>query len=124
MLFTGPYARTFACSYVRIVQLGGDSILGQDLPLVGACYQCNCSIPQHHCDFGKLYYCMDNASFHRNDRIEHLHSNAGANFVYSPPYSLDLNPIEEIFTELEAPIKRKWKTYEKDPEQGFDALLE
>ena len=34
--------------------------------------------------------------------------------MYLPPYSPDLNPIEEFFVELKAFIKRKWTLYEED----------
>lgn len=67
---------------------------------------------------------MDNASFHRSHRIESMCSDAGVKLVYLPPYSPDLNPIEEFFSELKAFIKRKWAWYEEDPEQGFGAFLE
>jgi transposase len=49
---------------------------------------------------------------------------AGVKLAYLPPYSPDLNPIKEFFAELKAFIKRYWKTYEDDPEQGFDTFLE
>jgi transposase len=44
--------------------------------------------------------------------------------MYLPPYSPDLNLIEEFFAELKAFIKRSWRTYEDDPAQGFDVFLE
>lgn len=53
---------------------------------------------------------MDNASFHHSDRIEQICANAGVKSVYLPPYSPDLNPIEEVFAELKAFIKRNWKS--------------
>jgi transposase len=40
---------------------------------------------------------MDNASFHRSDRIELMCSDAGVKLAYLSPYSPDLNPIEEFF---------------------------
>jgi transposase len=43
--------------------------------------------------------------------------------VYLPPYSPDLNPIEEFFAELKSFIKRNWSYYEVDPDQGFDVFL-
>jgi transposase len=46
---------------------------------------------------------------------------AGVKLVYLPPYSPDLNLIEEFFAELKAFIKRN---YEENPQQGFDAFLE
>ena len=67
---------------------------------------------------------MDNASFHHTERIEQLCYEAGVKLMYLPPYSPDLNPIEEFFAELKAFIKRSWHNYEENPEQGFDAFLE
>lgn len=49
---------------------------------------------------------------------------AGVMLVYLPPYSSDLNPIEELFTELKAFIQRHWQSYEDSPNQGFDTFLE
>lgn len=66
---------------------------------------------------------MDNASFHHSDRIEKMCSEAGVKLVYLPPYSPDLNPIEEFFAELKAFIRRNWKFFEENPEQGFDNFL-
>lgn len=49
---------------------------------------------------------MDNESFHHNDRIRELCSNAGIKLLlYLPPYSPDLNPIEECFAELQAFVR-------------------
>jgi transposase len=67
---------------------------------------------------------MDNASFHHTERIEQMCANAEVKLVYLPPYSPNLNPIEEFFAELKASIKQKWKAYEDSPEQGFNAFLE
>jgi transposase len=67
---------------------------------------------------------MDNASFHHTERIEQMCHDAGVKLVYLPPYSPDLNPIEEFFAELKAFIRRHWQIYEDDLEQGFDAFLE
>lgn len=67
---------------------------------------------------------MDNASFHHSERIEQMCSEHGVKLMYLPPYSPDLNPIEEFFTELKAFIKRHWQSYENDRDQGFPAFLE
>ncbi|ODM18801.1 hypothetical protein SI65_05418 [Aspergillus cristatus] len=67
---------------------------------------------------------MDNASFHHSKRIEQLCSGKGVKLVYLPPYSPDLNPVEEFFAELNAFIKRHWSFYEEDPSQGFNSFLE
>ena len=51
-------------------------------------------------------------------------SDAGVKLVYLPPYSPDLNPIEEFCVELKTFIKRNWRSYEENPGQGFDSFLE
>ena len=66
---------------------------------------------------------MDNASIHHSDRVEQMCTEAGVKLIYLPPYSPDLNPIEEFFAELKAYIKRSWKVYESYP-QGFGDYLE
>lgn len=50
---------------------------------------------------------MDNASFHRTEGVRQICLAAGVKLVYLPPYSPDLNPIEELFAELNAFIKRQ-----------------
>jgi transposase len=34
--------------------------------------------------------------------------------VYLPPYSPDLNPLEEFFAELKSFNRRNWNYYERD----------
>ncbi|KAJ5917546.1 hypothetical protein N7466_011100 [Penicillium verhagenii] len=67
---------------------------------------------------------MDNASFHRSDRIDAMCTAAGVKLVYLPLYSPDLNPIEEFFSELKAFIRRNWVRYEENSEQGFQTFLD
>jgi hypothetical protein len=62
---------------------------------------------------------MDNASFDHSKRISQMCADAGVKLVYLPPYSPDLNLIEEFFAELKSFIKRNWCYYEVDPGQGF-----
>lgn len=62
---------------------------------------------------------MDNASFHHTERIEQRCYNAGVKIIYLPPYSPNLNSIEEYFAEAKAFI-----VYEADPSQGFDEFPE
>jgi len=67
---------------------------------------------------------MDNASIHRSERIRKMCDDVGVKLEYLPPYSPDLNPVEEHFAQLKAFIKRHWQIYADDPDQGFDAFLE
>ena len=41
---------------------------------------------------------MDNLTAHKGDRIRELIESAGCELLYLPPYSPDLNPIEEAFS--------------------------
>lgn len=81
----------------------------------------------HHC--GKWpepnsVLIMDNASFHRGPRIQQMCDAAGVKLLYLPPYSPDLNPIEEQFAELKALVKKDFPIYEENPDQGFDTYLQ
>ena len=67
---------------------------------------------------------MDNASFHHSARIDQLCADAGVKLLYLPPYSPDLNPIEECFAELKRFIKRKWELSGDLPQQDFGTFLE
>jgi transposase len=65
---------------------------------------------------------MNNASFHHSERIEQMCIDAGVKLVYLPPYSPDLNPIEEFFAELKGFI-RNWQHYMEHSDEGFDSFL-
>jgi transposase len=67
---------------------------------------------------------MDNASIYHTERITQMCYDAGVKLVYLPPYSPDLNPIEEFFAELKAFIRQSWHIYEENPKQGFGNFLE
>lgn len=67
---------------------------------------------------------MDYTSFYHSHRIKEMCIDAGVKLLYLPPYSPDLNPIEEFFSELKAFIRRHWQKYEQSPDQGFDTFLE
>ena len=67
---------------------------------------------------------MDNASFHRTERIEQICAEASVKLLYLPPYSPDLNPIEKFFAELKAFIKKQRHEYEDNPHQDFKLFLE
>jgi len=73
------------------------------------------------CERGSVFI-MDNASFHRSEKVRQLCADAGIQLVYLPPYSPDLNPIEEFFAQLKAYIRRKMRTM--DPGTDFAEFLE
>lgn len=43
---------------------------------------------------------MDNLSSHKRPRVQELIEAAGAELLYLPPYSPDLNPIEMVFSKI------------------------
>jgi transposase len=43
---------------------------------------------------------MDNLTAHKGDRIRELIESVGCELLYLPPYSPDLNPIEEAFSKI------------------------
>ena len=53
---------------------------------------------------------MDNATFHKGGRISELIENAGCNLLYLPPYSPDLNKIEQCWSWLKSRIRHPQKT--------------
>ncbi len=49
---------------------------------------------------------MDNLSAHKGDRVRDLIEERGCEVVYLPPYSPDLNPIEQAFAKLKTLLRR------------------
>jgi transposase len=66
---------------------------------------------------------MDNASFHHSDTIERLFVDAGVVLLYLPPYSPDLNPIEEFFCRAEDIQKTKLADIRRPPAAEFWRIL-
>jgi transposase len=49
---------------------------------------------------------MDNLSVHKVDGVVEAIEAAGARVLYLPPYSPDLNPIEQVFAKLKALLRK------------------
>jgi transposase len=49
---------------------------------------------------------MDNLSAHKGERVRQLIEKRGWELLYLPPYSPDLNPIEEAFAKVKAPLRK------------------
>lgn len=61
---------------------------------------------------------LDNAKFHKSNRTRELIQGCGAQLLFLPPYSPDLNPIEKDF----ANIKKRWQyNAEKSIQEIIDA---
>ena len=48
---------------------------------------------------------MDNLSSHKRHRTRQLIEGAGADLVFLPPYSPDLNPIELVFSKIKQRLR-------------------
>jgi transposase len=49
---------------------------------------------------------MDNLTAHKGERVRQLIASRGCELIYLPPYSPDLNPIEEAFAKLEGLLRQ------------------
>jgi transposase len=56
---------------------------------------------------------MDNLSSHKVKGVNNLIENEGAKIIFLPPYSPDLNPIEQMWSKIKA-FLRKTKSRTKD----------
>ena len=48
---------------------------------------------------------MDNLSAHKGERVRELIEERGCELIYLPPYSPDLNPIEEAFSKIKGLLR-------------------
>ena len=67
---------------------------------------------------------IDNASFYHLEKIQQMCDDAGVVLLYLPPYSPDLNPIEEFFRELKTYIRQAWDKHIGFVRADFPSFLE
>lgn len=61
---------------------------------------------------------LDNASFHRASDIEILLKRKGCTVIFLPPYSPDLNPIEECWSPIKNDLRKKFMKEQDNPLQA------
>ncbi len=49
---------------------------------------------------------MDNLSAHKGGRVKEIVEGRGCELVYLPPYSPDLNPIEQAFSKVKGLMRK------------------
>jgi transposase len=49
---------------------------------------------------------MDNLSSHKSKRVKRLVEDAGCELLFLPPYSPDMNPIEEVFSKVKGILRK------------------
>jgi hypothetical protein len=62
---------------------------------------------------------MDNLSSHKDSRVRELIEERGCELMYLPPYSPELNPIEEAFAKLKALL---WRAGARTREAFIEAM--
>ena len=62
---------------------------------------------------------MDNAAFHRKSKLYTLAEDAGHTLIFLPPYSPDLNPIENFWAWLKKTLRKTIKDFD-----DFDTALQ
>jgi transposase len=69
---------------------------------------------------------MDNLKSHINEQIREAIEGVGARVVFLPPYSPELNPIEECWSKIKSILRRcaarTKRTYNKAIKQAIDAV--
>ena len=61
---------------------------------------------------------MGNLCVHKGERVRQLAENAGFELIYLPPYSPDLNSIEEAFAKLKALPAQSRDAYPRGARRG------
>ena len=65
---------------------------------------------------------MDNLSHHKGVAVRRAVRQAGAHLLFLPPYSPDLNPIEQVFAKLKHLLRRTERTAEANWRRIGDLL--
>src|SRR6202142_695075 len=67
---------------------------------------------------------MDNLSSHKNKAVRHAIRAVGAKLFYLPPYSPDLNPIEQVFSKLKTLLRKAAERTVEDTWRRIGKLLD
>jgi transposase len=66
---------------------------------------------------------LDNASFHKSEKSKKLIESAGYKFLFLPPYSPDLNPIEKCWANLKVKVRESLSQFTKFTDAIDKAIL-
>lgn len=66
---------------------------------------------------------MDNASFHKSPVLHHLAEKKDSKIIYLPPYSPDLNPIEQYWAPIKNDLKKRFREAVLDPFETVVSVL-
>lgn len=68
----------------------------------------SCFIGNYLCPIltSKHVVVMDNVPFHKSETIKNMIESTGAKLIYSPPYSPEFNPIEEMWSKIKSLMRK------------------
>ena len=66
---------------------------------------------------------LDNATIHHVQSVLEVIKDIGCLLLFLPPYSLDLNPIEETFSKIKYELKANDALIQKLPEGGLPDMI-
>ena len=69
---------------------------------------------------------MDNAAFHKSEQTKKIIADAQCTLLFLPPYSPDLNPIEKLWANLKAYIKKiigQFNTLARAIDYAFQSII-
>lgn len=102
-----PYGHWHTTTFVAGLRLSGVTApLVLDGPMTGAAFLAyveQCLVP--NLTPGDVVV-MDNLAVHKVSGVQDAITAAGAAVLYLPPYSPDLNPIEQLFAKLKARLRK------------------
>lgn len=67
----------------------------------------NLDVMDRHEEFKGHYFVMDNAPIHKHKDIKLYVESRGYDYVHLPPYSPELNPIEQFWSICKSKLKRE-----------------
>lgn len=66
---------------------------------------------------------IDNASFHKSEKIKKLLNDAGCQLIFLPPYSPDLNPIEHYWHKIKTAIRKLMRDTKETLDEAMGIAL-
>ena len=66
---------------------------------------------------------LDNLRSHKSQAVRQAIRNVGAKLIFLPPYSPDLNPIEQVFAKLKTLLRKAATRTVEDTWKGIGSLL-
>jgi hypothetical protein len=90
-----------------VVNGAGSTVTGHYINFVKS----TLDVLDNHEEFKGHYIVMDNAPIHTSKDIERYITSRGYGCIYLPPYSPELNPIEQFWSVVKSKLKREKRRF-------------